>query len=200
MTRHLGSVDFGPTRIVDTGKIEHIPHGQTSKRRTSSGTSHIYLILGSPGLSVRAAFIEWDNGDREVRGLPGSTPHHLFSRLVKGGRVSIMRHGIEEWMELRISMITAVEPRLVWSNPRKTDLDGLNDECGFDVKNALSDIGAHGVGTLEELIGTENRRRTDLCVLFEANERIVPLAAFAAVRVISISRQGANVGLGLPLD
>ena len=140
-----------------------------------------------------------DIGDLEVMGLPGSTPHRLFFRLAKGSRISISKHEDLGWMELRISRITSVEPRMVWSSPRKTDLDGLNDECGFDVESALVDIGAHGVGTREELIGTENRRRTDLCVLFEANEMIVPLAAFAAVRVIPMSRQDAEIGLGLSL-
>ena len=189
------SIEFGPLRIVNTGQTEHISHGQTSKRRTSSGNSHLFLILGDQDLSVRVAYIDWENGDREVKGLPGSTPHRLFSRLAKGSRISISKHGDLEWMELRISRITSVEPRIVWSTPHKINLDGLSDEWGFDLARALLSLGARSVGSREELIGTDNRRRTDLCVLFGANEMAVPIAAFAAVRVIPISRQGADVGL-----
>ncbi len=186
------SIDFGPVRLIDTGQVEHITSGQTSKRQTSSGSSRLFLIQSDLDISVRVAYIDWENDDREVRGLPGSTPNRLFSRLARGSRISVSRFQDLEWMELRISTITSMEPRIIWSNPRKIDLLGLNEACGFNVQRGLKELGAQGVGKREDLINTDNNRATDLCVLFSSDDKIVPIAAFAAVRVIPIGRQATK--------
>jgi hypothetical protein len=189
MTSTPEQIQFGPLLILDTGDISAIPSGQTSRKTTSSGTQHTYVISGLPGLALNVAYVSWTNGDREVRGLPGSTPSRLFSRLARGNRVSILRFGDHEWMELRVSHITSRQPTVVWSSPRKANEIELNEACGFDVRTALVRIGALELGTRESLIGTMHRRRTDLCVLFPRNSILIPLAAFAAVRVLPIYRE-----------
>ncbi|MCH7497066.1 MAG: hypothetical protein IH971_04345 [Candidatus Marinimicrobia bacterium] len=183
------SINFGSVRITDTGESEIIEHDETSKRRWSSGVSHTYLITCLPNLEARVAYVDWKNGDREIRGLPGSRPSRLFTRFATGNRVSISSHNGFEWMQLRVSKITSRQPEKVWSNPRKISVEQLNDACGFDVALALKELGAVGVDTRVALIGTKNKNRTDLCVLFQKDEIYIPLAAFASIRVIPISRE-----------
>ena len=56
-------------------------------------------------------------------------------------------------------------------------------------------LGAQGVGERQDLIDTTNNRATDLCVLFGTNDMIVPIATFAAARIIPIISQAANFGI-----
>ena len=186
-------VSFGSTKIRDLEDTFQIENGETSKRRKSSGTAHIFVVTGLPSLEARIAYIDWENGDREVRGLPRSSPSIVLSRLAKGTRISISSHqGNLEWMELRLSRITQRHPKVAWSNPKQASIDDVNKACAFDVGQTLTAIGAVDLGTREDVIETTNRRRNELCVTFTRDDRIVPLAAFTAVRVLPLYLQGGG--------
>ena len=180
-------IGFGPTEIRETSETFRIPDGETSKRRKSSGTAGVFLVTGPPNLKARVAYIDWENGDREVRGVPKSSPAIVLSRLAKGTRISISPHRDDfEWMELRLSRVTQRHPKVAWSIPKQASVDEVNEACAFDVGRTLIALGAVAIGTREEAIQTTNRRRNELCVVFNKGDRMVPVAAFTAVRVLPL--------------
>jgi hypothetical protein len=62
----------------------------------------------------------------------------------------------------------------------KTELDTA---AGADIEELLKSLGASGVATREIAWGDTSNRKTDLCVVFDVDNVVVPLAAYALTRV-----------------
>jgi hypothetical protein len=91
-------------------------------------TGRIYKVTGLPNLEVRLAYVDWENGDRELRRLPGSSLAVVLNRLAKGTHISVSPHGNDlKWMELWLSRITYRHPKIAWSNPRQATTKDLNN-------------------------------------------------------------------------
>jgi len=62
----------------------------------------------------------------------------------------------------------------------------LSEITGINVANELTRLGACNVGTRADLTGETNKTRNWPCVVFEADDILTPVAAWAAVTVLPL--------------
>ena len=158
------------------------------------------VIGAEPGIRLD---IEWcfaDYGEAWVKAVDAHHSPQFIHRLVHGLRPGI--HLIEgreneAFMELRQARIVD-DPD--WPRLRKVSEAELDDAAGTTVAAELVALGAITVSTRERAWGDTNRRKTDLCVVFDVDNVLVPFAAYALTRVAPLALELATGGSGnIPL-
>ncbi|MEL6444437.1 MAG: hypothetical protein AAFR95_07930 [Bacteroidota bacterium] len=62
----------------------------------------------------------------------------------------------------------------------------MNEGAGLDVGQVLRGLGAYAYGRSEDLVGTTNQSRNQLCVVCDEDEPRVMVAAFLLSRALPI--------------
>ena len=137
--------------------------------------------LEGPGLTISAAEIAWENGEREVRGWDrhGSSP--MLEDVVGRLRIGIHwadRYESQSSMELRV----AVEKSEGQASVLRISDGDLSKPVGFDVVGAFDRLTESVVGIREVLVKDSGPRRGQLCVVFDSTDRVSPVLAWAFTR------------------
>jgi len=128
-------------------------------------------------------YCEAENGERWVHAVNAHSSPACIHRLVHGLRPGIHRipgRDAVRFMELRQARIVD-DPE--WPRLRKVPIGDLDDGAATGVEAMLIELGAEVVNTREVAWGDEGRRRTDLCVVFDAENVIVAMVAYALTRL-----------------
>jgi Domain of unknown function (DUF4338) len=199
-----GSVQlvFGSSRQALPGRVEmgsfHLSVGVESRRVTgttmtdASSTGNAYISkLEGPGVEVSLADIEWNTGEREVRGWSRHHSDEILKQVI--GRLRIGVHRADRYrgmsmLELRVAAGSEGKR----ATARKTSPLELSEALGFDIAAGLDGIGEAVVGTREELLRDEGPRRNQLCVVFRSDNRLLPALAWCLVRAMPLIHQQAS--------
>ncbi len=171
--------EIGPLTLLETGERRDFEGETTTKRERADGVARVFDVTG-PDVDVEIADVTFVNGSRDVRMLDRRDVKPL-DRLVHGLRLGVHRSHDGRWyVQLRIP---ALGSRTV--TPHQTNLDELNDTCGFDVRKALVGAGALAVNRRELAIGGTGRTKNELCAVFRGDDSLLPAVAYAITPLLT---------------
>lgn len=178
-----GRVEIGSLHLsvgVESTRIE----GSTMNDISSSGTAYLSRLQGE-GLDVSIADIEWDTGEREVRGWSRHHSHEVLEQVI--GRLRIGVHPADRFrgmsmMELRLPATTPGKR----ATARKTSVEELSTLLGFEVVEELDRLAEAVVDTRAALLRDEGPRRNQLCVVFRSSDRLIPAVVWSLVRAVPL--------------
>ncbi|WP_313539935.1 Druantia anti-phage system protein DruA [Leifsonia aquatica] len=182
-----GRVDLGAYSLaVGIGKSRI--RGTTPGGKNSEGVAYFSRLEGSE-VMLTIADIEWDNGEREVRGWDRHDSPPEYQTLV--GRLRMGIHVAERFRAMSMSELRLVRIGDGEATPQlhKTSVEELSAMLGIDVVTALDDVAEAMVGTRETLLKDEGARRRQLAVVFESRDRVTPALAWALTRAIPFKLQ-----------
>lgn len=153
----------------------------------------MWSISGPPGVAISAADVTWDNGERDVRTVnagDGPIPRSIggprpLARLERGSRLSILRSGPSNYVELQVSRVDP-ESADFWSSTYKATEADFEDLMGGSWKQPLLQAGTSGIGTRETVLGDHGRRRSFLCAAFRDQDSRLPVVAYSMTRVVPL--------------
>lgn len=178
-----GRVEIGSLHL-SIGVNSTLIEGTTMNDVVSSGAAYISKLQGEQ-LDVSIADIEWDTGEREVRGLSRNHSHEVVEQVI--GRLRIGVHPVERFREMSM-----MELRLPVTRPgrrptaRKTSAGEFSKLLGFDLEAELDRIAEAVVGTRASLLRDDGPRRNQLCVVFRSSDRVVPALVWSLTRAIPL--------------
>ena len=175
----LTTLEIGPLMVRETGERRVLEAETLRKRERSGGIARIVEVSGV-GIEAELADITFANGSRDVRMLSrrGCEP---LDRLVHGLRIGVHAAANRWFVELRIP--AAGERKTVTGH--QANLVELDRTCQVDTKAALMAAGATGVDRRELAVGDKGRRRNELCAVFEVEDGLVPVAAYAITPLLA---------------
>jgi len=166
--------------------------GTTASGQPSRGSASRWEVTGPPGVSLILADVSWATGERDVRAIEVEAPPPVelggprpLTRLVRGGRLSVLEHGRERYVELQISRIKPDSPQM-WSSTHKGQEDDFTLLIGDDWQEALLSAGAAQVGSREKVLGDDSRRRQYLCAVLETEDAVLPVVAYSLTRILPL--------------
>ncbi|MED5599087.1 MAG: protein kinase [Actinomycetota bacterium] len=170
--------------------IEERVESQTPGGEADQRVEVTSAVLRS-GADVRLdiEYCEAENGERWVHAVDAHSSPACVHRLVHGLRPGIHRiPGRDDvrFMELRQARIVD-DPE--WPRLRKVPMGDLDNGAATGVEAMLLELGAGVVNTREVAWGDEGRRRSDLCVVFDAENVIVAMAAYALTRLAPLVKE-----------
>ncbi len=140
-------------------------------------------IEAEPGIRLDVELCGADNGETWIRAVDAYRSPERIQRLVRGLRAGVRpipERDDKRFIELRLAKIID-DPN--WPRIRKVPKAELDKAAGADIGELLRSLGASGVATREDTWGDTSNRKTDLCVSFDIDDAVVPLAAYALTRV-----------------
>ena len=140
-------------------------------------------IEAEPGIRLDVELCRADNGETWIRAVDAYRSPERIQRLVRGLRAGVRpipESDDKRFIELRLAKIID-DPN--WPRIRKVPKAELDKAAGADIDELLRSLGASGVATREDTWGDTSNRKTDLCVSFDIDDAVVPLAAYALTRV-----------------
>lgn len=154
--------------------------GQTAAKRDSAGTALVTSVeVGD--VAVDLAYIEWDNGDREVRGLRVAHDHPILQRFARA-----FRSGVEPSSPEVLTMRMRI-PRLKndqWTTLHSTTVEELTEVTGLDPRRVLPKLGAIAVGPRSQILRDQSRTRNELAVLVPPHDAPVVLTTAHTLAVV----------------
>ena len=178
-----GRIDMGAYSL-SVGTTTRAMRGRTPSGATADGIAYLSRLEG-PAVTISAADITWDNGEREVRGWDRHGSDPILEATVGGLRMVVQRaerFKSQSAMELR----TATAKADASATLAKTTLDYLDRLVGFDVASAFDRLNEAVVGTREALLKDSSARRGQLCIVFDSADRVTPAMAWALTRPLSL--------------
>lgn len=172
-----GDLQVGDFLIHPTGERHYIANGQTASRVAANGVAEVFDVVGR-GAHVKVGVVSWINGEQDVRQLSREKGLEPVDRLTDRLRISIKEYGEKDWCEV-VQVCVNDKGRVTW---RKASLEEIDAGAGISSKKVLGPLGA-SIGTREELRHEDGSHRSFLCVVFPAEERIVPVAVFVMSRL-----------------
>jgi hypothetical protein len=173
-------VEIGPLTLLETGERRDVEGETTTKGVRADGVARVFDVTG-PDVDVEIADVTWVNRSRDVRMLNRREVKPL-DRLVRGLRIGVHPSRDDRWyVELRIP---ALGPRMV-PTQHKTNLDELDERCGFDVRQLLVGAGAVAVNPRALAIGDAGPRRNELCAVFRGEDSSLPAVAYAITPLLT---------------
>ncbi len=171
---------------------DRVLEGTTSSGQSSQGTASLWEATGPPGVALTLADVTWSNGERDVRAFEIECPlpqalggPRPLTRLERGGRLSVLRKGGQEYVELQVSRIDPDSPEL-WSSTYKATDEDFRHLAGDDWKRSLLEAGASKIGPRESVIGDEGRRRKFLCAVLGDRDFPLPVVAYSLTRILPL--------------
>lgn len=145
-----------------------------------------YAMMVGPGetqLDVR--YFIADEGVGLVTCTARASSDEAFERLIRGARLGVYRDGDEECVVRQLRLLHW-DAESGWGNPRKTDVDELDELLGSSSADLFSSLGVSAFGAKEEVLGGSG---SDLAMRWSESEGVAPaFAAYALTRVLPIVR------------
>ncbi len=179
-------MEISKVEITDAGNTR-ILASKIGSREQVSVDAHRYAVIHRDGLKAFIGVIDFGES-QDVRCLEvGKGAPEAVYRLLHGLRMSISDgpSAGEQWVELSQARI---DPEVVppWSNLKKATSSQLDDGAGTAVNDVLSDAGGE-MGSREDLMGDETRRRGYLCCVFRQGESLPPVASYVLTRLLPLA-------------
>ena len=147
-----------------------------------SAIQYLAFITGPDGIALEVAYLNFSNGDRDVRVLEtGDTPSP-YARLGHGGRLGVYPLGNQHYCEMRAMKLGEEN----WSNLQRATYSEIESWLGSSVNKFLVSIGGSSLLTREGLFGDEGRRRNELACSFESDNFMAPFGIFALTRPLPL--------------
>jgi hypothetical protein len=141
------------------------------------------VVAGPQETLLELAHHRWDDGGQVVcRSRTDSAP--AFDRLLHGARLGVRDVG--EGNDACEVGLLHWEAGKGWGNVRKATREQLDDVLEDDVADLLIGCGALDLGTKEEVLFDDGRRRNYLAATFPAGDSVVPLTVYTLTRVLPI--------------
>ncbi len=164
-------------------------NGETVSGIDAAGHGQLYDVSSKETIfSASIRYDIWNNGEREVVCLEASGDPRLNTTI---GRLRIGIYSLNDswdWATLNTAVLRTVQPP--HATGKKLLAEVYADHLGFDLGSALNRYGNCKVGTKEVLLNTTGRSRNELCMVFEKNNQVIPVAAFALTRIVAIIKGG----------
>lgn len=165
--------------------------GQSVSGIFGKGMSYFSRLTG-PGMNLLLSDTTWVSGERDIQAVRRNDSDEIYDQLVHRLRISISpsnRFPKLSFMEMRVAVPDNEAGR---ATVKKMDRDELSRLIGRDVFPLLSSLRGVMPGTRESLMRDESRRRTELAVVFNSQDRLVPAIVWTLVRGIALGRQTAD--------
>ena len=151
-------------------------------------TKATVFASGSSGdIRLNIELLKTDYGESWIHAVEAHNSPKFIHRLLHGLRPGIYsipnKEGLS-FMELRQAQIID-DPD--WPKLRKVPLEDLDDGAGVGVRQLLLTHGAFELDTRENVLGTTNNRKTELCVTFNTENSVVPIVAYVLTRVAPLA-------------
>lgn len=200
LTFGAAPVDSGHVTVgvfaVRTG-IEQVRHrGETVSGVISEASCYLSRVVG-PNLGMVIADLEWDNGEREIRGWSMSEGPDLLAQVVGRLRIGVYQHPAldrSSVMDLRLPVINPETSRVT---VRQASIEKLEAIAGPTIVSGLDEFGEVTFGTRAEILRDTGRRRNDLCAVFPNDKMAVPSILWLLTRLLPLTGDLIPVG-GLP--
>jgi hypothetical protein len=183
----------GDLSINRTNNFKGIKKGQTVSGVSCSGEQRIYEVRGD-NIRLDLGYSAWANGEKDIRSaFEVIGPAAL--RSLEGGRNRLGLRPVNQpqingenliWIELSQSRVRedSFNQR---STLRRANWDELDRGAELDSIETLRQAGAIELGTKEEILGSDDKRRFYLCATFEEKNDLFPIVAFVVTRVLPLS-------------
>ena len=178
-------------KITNTNQIERTS-GRTTGREEKIGQNRIFEFLDDGGHYVKIAYAVWSNGERDIRPIEAEGSRSL-ERLNKGGlRLDIysVRKGPYKSRDNLFCVLRQARVKRKsenqWSNLFNATPIELDKGAGLDVQKVLEKAGAIDIGTREEILDEWGRTRNQWCIVFERENELLPVVAFALTRILPL--------------
>lgn len=168
---HVGSRPFSTAK--DTGGTEVGP-----------GVVDTYLVRGPTGEMLEILQYRCDDGPVWVQGGDTFQTDLPLKRLGQGLRLGTSIDGDRMMIELRVARMDDAK----WSNMFKASREELDAGAGVDVAEVLRRFGGDEVGTREDVMGDDSRRKTFMCVAGDTASEHLPAVAHFLTRVVPLGR------------
>jgi hypothetical protein len=154
--------------------------GQDANKVETEGRSRIFEVRGPDALRLLVRDTSWDTGARDLAVHDRCDAPPAFDRLASGSRLTVGEApGGRALVELRQARLKGGN----WSNLFKASLEELDAGARTDVVTALRDAGAVEVGTREDVLGDEGRRRSFVVATSPPTAQDVPVVAYVLTRI-----------------
>lgn len=161
--------------------------GETASGVQEKGVATLFTASDSAGTLIVLAYIEWHNGEIDIRAQGVETPCKALRGLERGRlRLSVFSHSLQQsWIELRQARIKRGSPEQ-WSNLFQATKAELDQGAGVDLFALLQHAGAQCSGYRATILKDTSRRKNYICTLFPKHNCLVPVVAFVATRVLPL--------------
>ena len=154
--------------------------GETTSGVATSGVAELFDVSGR-GANVEVGFVRWQNGEEDVRQLRRLAGPEPVDGITDRLRMTIYDSGDESWCECEQAWVDK-SGRV---RKRMASLEEIDVGGGISSAEVLKPLLGR-IGTREMLRHDEGQRRNRLCVVFPAEERIVPVAVFVMSRLAPV--------------
>mgnify|MGYP002629763491 FL=1 len=170
--------------ITPVGSRPFATAKDTGGEEVGPGVVGTYLVRGPTGEMLEVLQYRCDDGPLWVQGGDTFQTELPLKRLGQGLRLGTTIDGDRMMIELRIARMKDER----WSNLFKATHGELDAGAGVDVAEVLSRFGGDQVGTREDVIGDDGRRKTFMCVAGEVDAEHLPAIAHFLTRVLPLGR------------
>jgi hypothetical protein len=182
----------GDLKILPTEEKLFIDKGTTVGGKSCSGTQRVYKVLGG-GISVRLAYTIWENGERDVRAISRVEGSMALRRLERGGlRLSVIEQKNGKGEKQKRMYVVLRQARVKtwmdnkWSNLFKCTIEEMEKGAKTDPVDILRRAGALEAGSKGKILGAKDKSKSYLCVSFDRDNTILPVAVFVLTRVLPL--------------
>lgn len=157
-------------------------NGETPAGAECSGSARLYELRGPDGVHLTLRDALWINGERDITTYERHQSPERFDTLVGRLRLSVLSHEPGSYVELQ-----QARRRGSRAQTFRVDLDELDSAAGVDCTSLLIAAGATAVGSREDLLRDDGRRRGYLAATFADASTLVPVVAYVLTRVAPIA-------------
>lgn len=177
------TIDFFDEPAPYVGKPMNVGEGAPEEQL---GSVTKFRVTTSDQLNYVFGIVEWPEAEPEVTFLDATDGDSKYERLQRAGRLSIMPNSEGFWLiDLRAMKYNPERDR---TNLAGATLDNLDSFLDGDVKQALKELGAFGLGTRNDLVRDNGPKRNQLCFTCAPGNHEVVAAAFVITRVLAVMK------------
>jgi hypothetical protein len=170
---------------IEVGIGANDVEGQSVSGVFGKGSAYFSKLTG-PSMELILADTTWASGERDVQAVRRNDSDELFDQLVNRLRISV--NPTEKFPRLSLMEMRLATPHSDGSRAtaKKFTQEEVTAVIGRDIFPLLSSIRGVIPGTRESLLKDDSRRRTELAVVFNSNDRIAPLVVWSLTRGIAL--------------
>lgn len=179
---------------IEVGIGANQVEGQSVSGVFGKGDAYFSRLTG-PAMELILADTTWVTGERDIQAVRRNESDELFDQLINRLRISV--NPTEKFPKLSLMEMRLATPHSDGSRAtaKKFTQEEVTAVIGRDIFPLLSSIRGVIPGTRESLLKDDSRRRTELAVVFNSNDRIAPLVVWSLTRGIALLKFSNPNGL-----
>jgi Domain of unknown function (DUF4338) len=170
---------------IEVGIASNEVEGQSVSGIFGKGNAYFSRLTG-PSMELILSDTTWISGERDIQAVRRNDSDELFDQLVNRLRISV--NPTEKYPHLSLMEMRLATPHSDGSRAtaKKFTREEVKAVIGKDIFPLLASIRGVIPGTRESLLKDNSRRRTELAVVFNSNDRVAPLVVWALTRAIAL--------------